>query len=719
MNLTIAYPIAYLLITGALAAVATYWVYSDTVPELSLGRRSLLGSLRFFTLFILLLLLSEPLISRITLQTEEPVLAVLVDESESMTLVNSDSSGAGEGTLLDGLLDRVAQSIGSERIRVFGFGSGTREAGSLDSIRFKEPRTDLSTGLDHIQSSLENEPLGAVLLISDGRHNGGRNPEHLADLFPVPILSVVVGDTTIRNDIRIQQVLKNDISYVGREVPIRVRIRNEGFELSQVRVDLSVGSKSLDRENVMLPVSGSEVEVELSFVPDSVGLFQYRIDLTRLRGELTLRNNTEIFALQVLERERQILLLAGAPSPDVSFIRQHLDENPDTDLVVRTLKGTPDGAYYEGTLEESLEEIDLIILVGYPSSGASPGDIDRVVARVEQGTPILFIMDRSADLATIQRRLATVLPARPTVIRPGYAEGGFDPTERASVHAIFDVGDRRNSQRWGLLPPLALSQARWEATPGSVTLATTRIRGISIDDPILVLSRSGNQRSATFLASGYWKWGNVPDDLEEDAVRWRELFSNLILWLVTDEDDRLVRVAPVESLLDEGDAVVFGGQVYNENLQPISDVSVSLDITHPTGEVFPYVLRSLGNGQYRADIGSFPHGTYYYEANATREARSLGTDQGSFTVGALSVEFRNPYADTRLMQQVAQRSGGIGISTERIEDIPSILASFPTYTPATQTVESQTRLWRYLPMLFVMLLLMSMEWFFRKRFGLV
>jgi hypothetical protein len=127
----------------------------------------------------------------------------------------------------------------------------------------------------------------------------------------------------------------------------------------------------------------------------------------------------------------------------------------------------------------------------------------------------------------------------------------------------------------------------------------------------------------------------------------------------------------------------------------------------------------MGNGQYRLDLGSLPRGTYSYVATATRDSGVLGTDRGSFTIGAMSIEFRNPYADARLMRQIAGRSGGVALSADRISEIPAILSSFSSYAPVTNTVESQLRLWRSLPFLFVILSLMTLEWFFRKRFGLV
>jgi hypothetical protein len=469
----------------------------------------------------------------------------------------------------------------------------------------------------------------------------------------------------------------------------------------------------------MLPPSGSESEVELSFVPDSVGLFQYRVDITQLEDEMTHRNNTESFALRVLERERRVLILAGGPSPDVAAVRQLLEADTDTDVTLRTLKGTDDGAYYEGPWSRTDQDPDVMILIGFPGATAPQADVERVRGLVNSGTPVLFMMDRTVALPRLQSELSAVLPARPAAIRPGYMEGSFEPTQAAGRHAIFDISERRNVQDWLRLPPLSLGQTRWETSPGAAVLATSRIRGISIDDPVLVVGRVGSRRSAAILASGFWKWNNAPADLQQIAARWKELFSNLMLWLVTEDDDRLVRVAPRQGVVDESEAVVFGGQVYDENLQPLSNVSLTLQVRNPNGEVFPYTLQSVGNGQYRADLGSFPAGTYHYEAIAETDEGELGRDQGQFTVGALSLEFRNPSADRTLMRRVAQRSGGSLLDTAGLAELERVLTALPDYKPVTRVTENQLRLWRYAPLGVLILILMTVEWFFRKRFGLV
>ena len=705
-----------LLIGGALLAIAvTWWLYRRTTPELEAGKRLLLSFLRAAALIIILFLLMEPLLSDRKESILQPGLGILFDESQSMTLADSASYRE--------LTHQIVQATSNERTSFFGFGGEGRKINSVDSLTTSAPRTNISSGLEYLSNSLRNEKLGAVLLVSDGRHLEGRSPEHLAENYPVPVITLVVGDTTAKRDLRIQQVISNNISYVGREVPVRVRIRNEGIEPATITVSLSLNDQQLDSQSVEIPPPGSEIVTELVFVPDTPGLFQYRINISRMADELTYRNNTELLPIQILDRERRVVIVAGAPSPDVAAIQRLLSANSETVVELRTQKSA--GEYYEGSLEESVRPAivsnapDLIVLIGFPTSRTIPSDIETVSAAIEAGAALLFVMDRSTDLSRVQQSISKYLPATPRVIRSEYFEGSFVPTSKALQHVVFDISDRRETAEWKSLPPINLNQSTWDVTGGAVVLATTEIRGITLDDPVLVVNRVRNRRTAALLASGFWRWTNVPEDLSAASARWAELIANLTQWLVTQEDDRLVRVAPADGIIDESEPVVFGGQVYDENLAPVSDASISLTVRAPDGQLFPYQLQTLGNGQYTMNLGTLSGGTYSYEAIASRNGAEIGVDQGTFSVGSLAYEFRTPYADPALMRQIARRSGGFVIDASDLSSLPDRLAQLPTYAAETIFTESQTRLWRKLPFLLILLALLTAEWFFRKRFGLV
>jgi hypothetical protein len=266
---------------------------------------------------------------------------------------------------------------------------------------------------------------------------------------------------------------------------------------------------------------------------------------------------------------------------------------------------------------------------------------------------------------------------------------------------------------------LHYNESRWQASPDARVLATNQIRGVALDDPFIVVRRRGQSRSAALLGSGTWRWRNVPEDLDDIAPFWPTLVSNLLQWLTTHEDDRPVRVTPVTDVFGGDETVELNGQVYDESLNPVNDASLELEVTAPDGTRFPYAMDAVGNGRYLLNIGGLPEGTYQYNATASRDGLTLGTDNGTFAVGALTLEFKETRANTALMRQIAQRSGGGYLAPQRLGTLPSRLAASGTFTPNVLEEAHESKLWHRYIFLAIILVLLTTEWFLRKRSGMV
>jgi hypothetical protein len=249
-------------------------------------------------------------------------------------------------------------------------------------------------------------------------------------------------------------------------------------------------------------------------------------------------------------------------------------------------------------------------------------------------------------------------------------------------------------------------------------LATTRVRGIAFDDPLLLVRQRGRSRSAALLAAGTWRWRNLPADLSAVEDFYPGLVDNLLRWLTTREDDRPVRVRPVQPLFGEGEAVQFTGQVYDESLDPIPDASVEVEVTAPDGSTSPYAMRPVGSGRYVLNAGTLPEGDYTFTATAGRAGATLGEDRGAFAVGALALEFRDTQADAGLMRQIARRSGGAVVAPE---EIPALQAQLEAggFGPRVVEQEHETELWELAWLLAVVIALLAAEWVLRKRSGMV
>ncbi len=553
-------------------------------------------------------------------------------------------------------------------------------------------------------------------MISDGQYNTGRNPVYLAERYPVPIHTVVVGDTTRRRDVQVRRIATNDIAYVDDELPVQVGILTEGFGGERITVSLFENGNLLGRETVDLPVGNAEIPVDLFHTPTEEGLHRYTVGITRIDGEATYKNNTASFAVRVLENKKRILLFAAAPEPDVAALQQLLAEDPDIEVSAYVQKGR--NTFYDPQIPDSLGEFDAVILAGFPGRFANAAVVEQVARSIEAGLPAFFLMSRQTDLGTMRKIFADVLPVQPRTLRTNFVESVLVPTVEGKQHPILQQADAP-AEGWLTLPPLLFNDTRWQAAPDARVLATHQVRGIQLDDPLLVIRNQNKHRTAMLLGTGTWRWKNLPDDLQSSAPLWTNLFTNTLQWITTKEDDRPVRVAPVEDLFAGGASIQFDGQVYDESLNPVDGAAIEIEVTQADSIRYPYSMEPVGNGRYVLDIGALPEGTYRYTARARQNDTVLGTDAGSFAVGALTLEFKETRANSQLMYQIAQRSGGVVLEKDTPAALTRHLAETETFMPVIFEERVESELWRRYLFFIIILVLLTAEWFIRKRSGMV
>ncbi len=714
MDLTLAYSPLLLVLALLGAGALAWWTYGRSTPRVAGGKRVLLAGLRFAALFVVLLLLFEPVLRFLDATEEPPVLAVLVDQSQSLT-ADPEGDGAGPAGAAQARA-ALAALPDDEAVRVYGFAAeAARLDADADSLSFDGARTDIAAAIERVERDLDGRNLRGILLISDGRYNTGRNPLYLAERARVPLYTAVVGDTTARQDVRVSRVVTNEVAYVGSLLPVRVGVRAHGYGGARATVSLLDDGQTVATQSVVLPEDGLETTLDLDVTPRQAGLRRFTVAVERQAGEVTYRNNTETVAVRVLDTKRRVLLLAAAPGPDLTAVRAVLEDDPNVEVVPRTQRAP--GAFYEGPLPDDLGGFDAAFLVGYPGRAADAATRSRVAEAVAEGLPAVFILTLQTDLAALGA-FADVLPAVPGTVRTGFVEAGVVVTPAGSTHPALQVSGV-TPEALGALPPVSYNESRWVAAPDARVLATVRRGSVDLDDPLLAVRARGPLRSAALLGAGTWRWATLPADLEDLDVVYPTLFDNLLRWVTAREDRRPVRVRPDRALFGEGEPVTFTGQVYDESLQPIGDADVRVTVRMPDGTETPYTMRPLGTGRYALDAGTLPSGSYGFTAQATRGAEALGDDRGAFAVGALALEFREPGADAALMRQLARRSGGRVVPVAEVGGLRDALAREGRFAPRRIERDRTTPLLRVPWLLAFVIVCLTAEWFVRKRSGMV
>lgn len=158
-----------LLVVGLVTLV--WALYRKTTRTLPAAWKVLLISLRSAVLVILLFCLLRPVVSVQQVVPQETYLAVLIDDSQSMSirdLAGSQSRDEAVKELLYGDADLIATLGDSFQVRTFRFDKRTqrvKESGELESAG---TASSIDQALQYVDTQLSGLALGGILLISDG-----------------------------------------------------------------------------------------------------------------------------------------------------------------------------------------------------------------------------------------------------------------------------------------------------------------------------------------------------------------------------------------------------------------------------------------------------------------------------------------------------------------------------------------------------------------------
>ena len=136
-------------------------------------------------------------------------------------------------------------------------------------------------------------------------------------------------------------------------------------------------------------------------------------------------------------------------------------------------------------------------------------------------------------------------------------------------------------------------------------------------------------------------------------------------------------------------------------------------------ENFAIALTALGNGLYTGTAEGLPAGDYTFTGTASRNGASLGQDRGKFSVGQVNVEFLETKMNKQLLEQIAYRTGGAYRDLVEAAEISHDLSAGKAFETKELTQASELELWNWKYLAAVVITLLCIEWFLRKRNGML
>lgn len=632
----------------------------------------------------------------------------------------------------------------SDKLNTFYFSEQTeflsgKPLASFDSLKADASVTDISSIFSFLQNEQKTKNIGAIVLYSDGAYTAGSNPIYSAEKLGIPIYAVALGDSTEIRDVALSEIFTNDVATINVSQPVDITIHSVGAKSGdRVMISLIAEGEKIGEESLSMNAGTNDYTLSLPFTPKKEGVVKLTAKLTPSDPSMdaTEKNNLRISYVNVLKNKFRIVLFAGSPSSDVSFIREYFEGRKEIEFISYVQKQGAE--FYEGNPSaEKVKDADLVILIGFPISSTSNEALTLVRKLIAgESRPLLFIPSRSLDLD----KLRTLEDAMPFSLKGARASGNELKVSTAlspdkKDNPIFRSKSEQTSQtKWESLAPLIKTETHFAAKPESEVLAEATIQGVKLGEPLVISRTVGKSRQIAFTGYGLWQWKLTSFGREkafaslsrkkdstggESAL---DIFlGNSTRWLVTHDDQKRVRIAPTRKLYDAGEKIEFAGQIYDESFIPVDGSLVTVKIMGENlSSPIQLTLEPLTNGRYSAKLSQgLAAGDYTYSGEAKLDGKLLGTDAGRFNVGDYSPEFAEPRMRNDIMRMLAERTGGKFYTPETSSTLMKDIEASSNFH-AKKIEEKKDYEGRNMwPLLLLAVMFFSTEWFIRKRTGML
>lgn len=686
------YPIWFIpgcVIIGILYAYILYRK-NHGLTELAPWIIKTLAVLRATVVSILCFLLFSPILRINTREIEKPVIIIVQDNSESIKSVKDSSFYKNE---YPAKLEELSKALSENfELKRYAFDDQILDSFKVD---FSGKETDISQALEKIADLYENRNVGSIILASDGIYNKGNNPQYINRTFNAPIYTIGLGDTTVRQDIFIQDVQQNQIAYLNNTFPINVVIQAQKLKGKSTSVKISRDGVVIGQETIQINSSSFIATFPFQIKADKVGIQRYQISINPIDGEFSLNNNIKDVFIEVIDSRQKVLLLASSPHPDVAAIRSSLESNQNYEVTAKLIE----------QFNESVKPYSLVILHQLPSQTNLSSKVSKEL--IEAQIPCWYIVGSSTltgGLNTIQK-----------LVQINGARGGTNdvyPTLNQSF-ALFNLSDELKAAipRFG---PLQVPIANYIAQPSAIALFKQKIGTVATNFPLFLFSADTEQKVALLAGEGIWRW-RMQDFGEHGSHQlFDELISKTVQYLSVRNERKNLRVVHKNSY-NENERIRFDAEVYNASYELVNAEDVSIEVTNDQGKKYQYTFSKTSNA-YSLDAGMFRSGTYTYKAK-TKVGNNEYTANGKFLVKPVTAELSSGLADHAMLKAMAAKSGGSFVLPSTMLSLSEKIKNRPD-VKAVSHMESQMKELISFPWIFIsILLLLSIEWFVRKRNG--
>ena len=673
--------VLYIIIAIIISILLVVFIYGYKT-KFSKSTKWIYGSLRFVTIFSVLLLLINPVFRTETFSLIKPKLPILIDNSESISELNQTINVSDFITSLKSNKDLNKKF----ELSFYTFGN---EFKINDSLTFNEKNTNISEAL-LLTNQLFKDEVAPTILITDGNQTLGNNYEFSSFNFKNSIYPLVIGDSTKYLDLKIEQLNTNRYAFLKNNFPVEIILVYQGSKNITSQFEVKKGTTTVYKETIEFTKNDKTKILKFTLPASSVGFEKYTAQINPITEEKNTINNSKQFVVEVIDQSTNVLIVSDIVHPDIGAIKRAIESNEQRKV----------------TIKKPFEALSIVndhqlIILYQPNRSFT--NIYSEINKLNKNT--LVFTGQQTDwyfLNNIQDNyIKEVTNQSENVV------GILNKNYGAFVINDIDFSDYR---------PLKTLFGPLEIVVPYDNLLGQSIDGFETETSLLATTELNGSRNAIFDGEGIWKWRAQSFIESKNYNEFDIFFGKVIQYLASNKRRSRLEVS-YENFYYNNKSIQISAQYFDKNFVFNSNANLSILITDSDSkQSFEYPLL-LNENYYEINLSNLKSGEYVFKVSVNDEI--ILTKNGAFTILDFNVEqqFLNPDV-TKLSRVATNTKGKDFFISDSFLLIDTLIKDdrFMQVEISKEKIEPLIE-WRYL--LGLIVLSLSIEWFLRKYNGLI
>ena len=663
-----------LLIAGGLSFFQ-YFYKAKTKSKVNL----VLAFLRFLSIFGILLLLINPIMSRKTLETIKTPLPIVVDNSSSIADLN-----AKEMTLE--LYKKLFQNKELQEkfdVQSYRFDSDFQQSQGFD---FKGTQTNLDEVAKNLKGIYKNTIFPTVL-ITDGNQTSGNDYVYSFDANNT-VYPLIVGDTTKFLDLKVTQLNVNKYAFHKNKFPVEVFLNYSGNKSITANFSISQGNSVLSKQTVSFSPSKKSMILNVLLPAEKVGLQVFKATISSSQKEKNTYNNTKNFAVEVIDQKTNVAIVSAINHPDLGALKRAIESNAQRKATVVNPNAV-----------NSLQDYNILILYQPTNEFKSIFEKNKLA-----GINTFIVTGNNTDFNFLNQQQNNLVFKMSGQKEEYLAE--FN--SQFNLFAMDDIGFEN-------FPPLQNPFGTIMTTATVSTLLSSKIRNINTNAPLLAFAENQGKRSAFLLGENLWKW-RLQSHIDTQSFEKYDVFVDKIIQFLASNDFRKSLVVNHESFYNSGEGIEILASYFNKNYEFDEKARLTISVTNTkTKQTKNYDLLK-GNNSFKVNLDGLLAGQYNF---SVKELNSKTTYSSHFEILDFDIEkqFVNP--DVEKLSQLATQTQGKVHYPNQVDDLIKSLLENEDYKAVQKEIISKTPLVDWVWLLVLLAVTLASEWFLRKYNGML